>query len=132
MKDKNFGTPSPWQVKFMRRMAVLLLASVLFSAVIMARADVQEPLRIRCEWRAADSGSASVIYQLHVMDLDGGIDTTYVVPASPGSVQEFFFVDGDYLRRYVARVRGVDADGDEGQWSDWSAIYAFEVADPEP
>ncbi len=116
----------------MRRMAVLVILVSLSTVLISTVADAQNPLRIRCEWRAAADGTPPVLYQLQIMDLDGDVDTTFVVPARPGPVQEFYFVDGDYLRRYVSRVRGVDADGDEGPWSVWSVAYAFEVDDPEP
>ena len=116
----------------MRRMAVLMFLVSLSTVLISAVADAQNPLRIRCEWRAAADGTPPVIYQLHIMDLDGGVDTTYVVPARLGPTQEFYFTHGDYLRRYVARVRGLDAEGDEGLWSDWSTVYAFEVEDPQP
>ena len=132
MKDKIFGTSGPWQVKFMRCMAVFTLMVSLSAALIVADADAQSPLRVRCEWRAGTQGSTPVLYQLQIHDLDDGVDFTYVVPAQPGPVQEFYFVDGSYLRRYVARVRGVDADGDEGPWSQWSPVAVFEVADPPP
>jgi hypothetical protein len=114
----------------MSRMIVATLVALLLIAILSDVARVEEPLRVRCQWQAPTSGSPAVLYHLQITDLDGGLDTTYVVPAQPGEVQEFYFLDGAYLRRYVARVRGIDADGDEGPWSAWSSIYAFEVEDP--
>jgi hypothetical protein len=114
----------------MRRMVVAVLMVVLVTTIFADRALVQEPLRVLCKWDASSSGSPAVLYYLHVKDVDGGLDTTYVVPAKAGEQQEFYFTHGQYLRRYVARVRGVDVDGDEGAWSDWSTIYSFEAPDP--
>ena len=40
--------------------------------------------------------------------------------------------EGEFLRRYIARVRGIDAQGRSGPWSDFSRIYVFEEEEPEP
>jgi hypothetical protein len=112
---------------------------MVFTAVLVATAlastalgEIQEPLRIRCQWTRPTTGSPVAIYQLQIVDVNGGLDTTYVVPAQAGEVQEYIFADGDYMREYRARVRGIDADGDEGPWSPWSPLVAYEVEDPEP
>ena len=115
----------------MRRLTVIPLL-VLMTFALTAIGDVQEPLRIRCEWQRPTSGSPVVLYQLQILDANGGLDTTYVVPSQAGEIQEFIFTDGDYMREYQARVRGLDADGDAGPWSGWSDLVAFEVDDPEP
>jgi hypothetical protein len=114
----------------MRRLVVAALMTFLLIMCFADRALVQEPLRVTCKWRVATEGSPAILYQLHIQDIDGGLDTTYVVPAQPGDTQEFHFVHGEYLRRYVARVRGVDVDGDEGPWSEWSEVASFEISDP--
>ncbi len=115
----------------MRRLMVMavLVSSTL---ALTALGEILEPLRIRCQWSRPTTGSPVAIYQLSIVDVNGGLDTTYVVPAQAGEIQEFMFGDGDYMREYRARVRGVDADGDVGPWSAWSPLVTFEVEDPEP
>ena len=115
----------------MRRFTVVVLF-VLMTFAVTTIGEVLEPLRIRCQWLRPTTGSPVVLYQLHILDANGGLDTTYVVPAQSNNIQEFIFTDGDYMREYQARVRGLDADGDAGPWSGWSDLVAFEVDDPEP
>jgi hypothetical protein len=107
----------------------LLAVAILVAA---ASADVEEPLRIRCQWTAPTEGSPVVLYQLQVMDVNSEQVFTYVVPAQAGETQEYIFTEGDYFREYQARVRGLDADGDEGPWSEWSDVKGFEADEPEP
>ena len=115
----------------MRRLTVMALL-ILMTSAMTAVGEVQEPLRIRCQWLRPTTGSPVILYQLHIKDANTGLETTYVVPAQAGEIQEFIFTDGEYNHEYQARVRGLDADGDEGPWSGWSELAAFEVDDPDP
>jgi len=115
----------------MRRLTVIALL-VFITIAVTAVGEVQEPLRIRCQWSRPATGSPVVLYQLNIVDANTGLETTHVVPAQAGEIQEFIFTDGEYNHEYKARVRGLDADGDAGPWSDWSPLIDFEVDEPDP
>lgn len=97
---------------------------------------VREGLRVRCSWFPPESGSLPVRYHLQIQDVETGspFDTTYVVDHVGGSdriEQEFVFLDGEFWKRYRARVRAEDAMDRVGPWSDWSEPKAFEEPEPE-
>lgn len=94
--------------------------------------SAQEPLRLRCQWSRPATGTPPVAYELQIMDIDGGLDTTITVAAQPTEIQQHEVSGVDYARRYQARVRGLGGQGAPGPWSDWSVVYSFEVEDPEP
>lgn len=105
----------------------MVLMGMLGAAVVQAG----DPPSIRCRWQAPDSGSPVQFYELQILDVDGGLDTTLTVPSRPGPDQ-FHVFEGEFLRRYVSRVRGVDDQGRRGSWSLFSQIYVFEEEEPEP
>ena len=110
----------------------LLLLIISLGAVT---ADVLEPLRLRCSWMPPSRGAVPVVYELQVRDLNGGLDTTYVVPHVGGAAmieQEYAFLDGQYLREYVARARAIDDQGRIGPWSDWCPPQDFEQEPRDP
>jgi hypothetical protein len=107
--------------------SIALLGGVLGVALVQAAEGVD----IRCRWQAPDSGSPVQVYELQIKDVDGGLDTTITVPSQPGSEQVQVF-EGEFLRRYIARVRGIDAQGRSGPWSNFSQVYVFEEEEPEP
>lgn len=108
-------------------MSIALLGGVLGVALVQAAEGVE----IRCRWQAPDTGSPVQVYELQIRDVDGGLDTTMTVPSRPGPEQVQVF-EGEFLRRYIARVRGIDAQGRSGPWSNFSPIYVFEEEEPEP
>ena len=115
----------------MRKLTVsVVLGAVLFligSSLVLAQGSP----RIRCRWERPETGSPVQTYELHVKDVDGGLDTVFTVDAQPG-VEQVYAFDGEYLRRYVARVRGQDALNRWGLWSNFSPVSVFEEDEPEP
>jgi len=93
--------------------------------------DAQDPPRIGCRWERPDTGSPVQSFELQVRDVDGGLDTTLTVPVQPGDEQVYEF-EGEYLRRYVARVRAFDSMQRPGPWSNFSPVSVFEEDEPEP
>ena len=112
--------------------AALLLVIISFGVIT---AEVLEPLRLRCVWTPPTYGSLPVLYELQVRDINGGLDTMYVVPHVGGATmaeQEYEFLDGQYLREYVARARAMDAEGRYGPWCPWSPPRDFEQEPRDP
>lgn len=106
---------------------IAMLVGVLSTAVVQAG----DPPSIRCRWQAPDTGSPVHHYELQIVDVDGGLDTTVTVASRPGQQQEYVF-EGAFLRRYISRVRGIDGQGRSGPWSNYSQIHVFEEEEPEP
>jgi len=115
----------------MRRLTVCVLIGVVIGLFGASFVVAQDPPRIRCRWQQPDTGSPVQLFELHVRDVDGGLDTTFTVPAQPGAEQLHEF-GGEHLRRYVARVRGRDAQLRWGLWSNFSPVTVFEADEPEP
>lgn len=130
-KDKIFGTTQAGRYKSMRRMIVVAIATVIAAMLGVAVVGAQDSPRILCTWDRPDSGSPVQFYELEITDVDATVDTLLAVPAQPGVAQTYVF-EGDYLRRYIARVRGVDDQQRRGPWSGYSPIYVFEQDEPEP
>lgn len=115
----------------MRKLAVWVMLGVVLFLFGASLVEAQDPPRIRCRWDRPETGSPVQTYELHVKDVDGGLDTVFTVPAQSGQEQVYEF-DGTFLRRYVARVRGQDALLRWGPWSNFSPIADFEEDEPEP
>ena len=116
----------------MIRIVFISMIIVLLALVAGAEEYDENTLEVRCHWTAPSEGSAVAVYYLQVKD---AIDearhfVTYVVPAQAGLEQEYF-VTIDSLRPYTARVRGMDSQGRQGPWSEWSPMQDF-VAAPDP
>ena len=112
---------------------VFIATFVLALALVSVAEEYNEnTLEVRCHWTAPSEGSPVAVYYLQVKD---AVDeerhfVTYVVPSQAGTEQEYF-VTIDSLRPYTARVRGMDSQGRQGPWSEWSPMQDF-VAAPDP
>jgi len=130
-KDKFLDTLWSERCKSMRYIVLCALVAVLMGALSAAVVHAGDPPSIRCRWLAPDTGSPVHRYELQIIDVDGGLDTTVTVVPRPGREQDYLF-EGEFLRRYISRVRGVDGQGRRGPWSNYSQIYVFEEEEPEP
>jgi len=115
----------------MRYIALCSLVAVLMGLLGTSVVQAGGPPSIRCSWQAPSGGSPVQSYELQIIDVDGGLDTTITVASRPG-LEQYHLFDGQFLRRYLSRVRGIDAQGRTGPWSNYSQIYVFEEEEPEP
>jgi hypothetical protein len=114
----------------MRRLIVGIFLVVSIGLVGHSIGQPDDLPQIRCHWNAPDTGSPVHHYELHVWDVDtNDPDTTFIVPAQPGTEQEFTF-EGQWYWHLAARVRGVDAQGRAGPWSGMSQDYQPQPPEP--
>jgi hypothetical protein len=83
-------------------------------------------------WQAPATGSPAVRYLVRIRDIDGTLYETTSVDAVPGSEQSYTFNKVEFAHRYQGRVAGIDAQGRQGPWSDWSPVYVRESSVPQP
>jgi len=111
------------------------LAAVVLAAVLAGAPGVQaqDNPTFTLRWQKPATGSPVVTYLIQIENVETDSTYNYSMPAVPGDTQTFIFLDAEWVYGYRARVAGVDAQGRQGPWSDWSPVHSEEGQPiPEP